>query len=147
MIRRFLSKLFVGRYGFDKLSYALLAVGFILGILVSVLHLPLAGLIYSSKVAFIIFRVINIITYVPYFIAFYRAFSKNFDKRRKEEKAFMKVAGKWIKYFTQKLLQRKDKEHRYFNCPTCHRTLRVPRNRGKIKIDCPHCGKQFTRKT
>ena len=147
MIRRYLRKIMVGRYGFDKLSYTLIIIGFIFGVIVSVLHLPLAGLIYSSKAAFIGFRVINVISYVPYFIAFYRAFSKNFERRRKEEQAFMKIAGKWVKYFAQKLLQRKDKNHRYFSCPSCHRTLRVPRNRGKIKIDCPHCGKQFTRKT
>lgn len=147
MIRRFLSRLFVGRYGFDNLSYALIGLGFILSVILSILHLPLAGLIYSNKAVYILFRVLNLITYIPYIIAFYRAFSKDFDKRRSESRAFMKVAGKWIKYFTQKLLQMKDKNHRYFNCPTCHRTLRVPRNRGKIKIDCPHCGKQFTRKT
>ena len=79
MIRRFLSRLFVGRYGFDNLSYALIGLGFILSVILSILHLPLAGLIYSNKAVYILFRVLNLITYIPYIIAFYRAFSKDFD--------------------------------------------------------------------
>jgi LSD1 subclass zinc finger protein len=31
------------------------------------------------------------------------------------------------------------KTHRYFNCPTCHNTLRVPRGRGEIRVSCPVC--------
>ena len=147
MIRRFIARIMAGRYGFDKLNFALLFAGLIAGIIFTVLQFPFAGLIYSNISAYRAFRIISLITYIPYAIAFYRALSKDFEKRRNEERAFMKVAGKWIKLFTQKLLQLKDKEHRYFSCPTCHRTLRVPRNRGKIKIDCPHCGRQFTKRT
>lgn len=147
MIRRLLRDFMQGRYGFDKLNYALLFAGFLLSIITSVLQLFFAGFMYRSGTFYIIFRIVGFLPYIPYLIAFYRALSRNFEKRRSEESAFMKIAGKWIKYFSQKFIQARDKEHRYFSCPSCHRTLRVPRNRGKIKIDCPHCGRQFTKRT
>lgn len=147
MIRRFIRNIMAGRYGFDKLNFALLVAGFLLGIITSVLQFAFMGLMYRSNGFYILFRIIGALPCIPYLIAFFRAFSKDFSRRRQEEAAFMKVAGKWIKYFTQKLMQRKDRDHRYFSCPSCHRTLRVPKNRGKIKIDCPHCGRQFTKRT
>ena len=147
MIRRFLREFMAGRYGFDKLNIALLILGFILSIATSVLQLLFTGLIYRSSTVYLAFRIIGLLPYIPYLLAFLRAFSKSFDKRRREEAAFMKIFGKWIKLIAQKLIQRKDKSHRYFSCPSCGRTLRVPKDRGKIKIDCPHCGRQFTKRT
>ena len=147
MIRRVLRNLFTGRYGFDKLNFTLVGAGLVINILISLFRILFAGLIYSSSSFYIAFRIISFIPYIPYLTAFFRAFSKNFEKRRNEERAFMKLAGRWIKYFSQKLIQSRDRNHRYFNCPSCHRTLRVPRNRGKIKIDCPHCRRQFTKRT
>ncbi len=147
MIRRFLRNFMAGRYGLDKLNIALLAIGFVMSILLSVVQLFFTGLMYHNRSLYLAFRLISYIPYVPYLVALFRALSRNFAKRKQEEAAFMKVFGKWIKYFSQKLLQKKDRDHRYFNCPSCHRTLRVPKNRGKIKIDCPHCGRQFTKRT
>lgn len=147
MIRRFLSKFMQGRYGFDKLSFALTLFGFLLGVVISILRLPLYSLIYSRYWVYILFNVLHYLSYLPYIIAICRALSRNFDKRRREEAAFMSFAGNWIDFFTKKMKQKKDREHRYFNCPSCHRTLRVPTGRGKILIDCPHCGKQFKKRT
>ena len=147
MIRKFISKIMYGRYGFDKLSFALTFLGFIMSIALSLVRVFFLGAIMHSITLYYIFNILHYLTYVPYAVAIYRAFSRNFDKRRREEAAFMSVAGKWIAFFTKKLNQKKDKEHRYFDCPDCHRTLRVPSGRGKIKIDCPHCGRQFTKRT
>ena len=147
MIRRFLREFMSGRYGFDKLNFALTLFGFILSILISVFRMFFIGLIYSNEGVYIFFRILSYISYIPYLIAILRALSRNFEKRRKEEASFMAVAGKWVKYFSNKLIQFKDKEHRFFHCPSCHRTLRVPKGRGRIKIDCPHCGKQFFKRT
>ena len=41
----------------------------------------------------------------------------------------------------------KDTDHRYFRCPDCRQTVRVPRGKGKISIRCPKCGRQFIEKT
>ncbi len=32
-------------------------------------------------------------------------------------------------------------DHRVIECPECHTKLRVPINKGKIKISCPKCKK------
>lgn len=147
MIRRFLRDFMQGRYGVDKLNIFLIFSGFVINALLNIARLPFIGLIRHELLFYIISRILSLIAYIPYALALFRALSRNIDKRRSEEAAFMKVAEKWIKYFSQKIRQSKDKEHRYFNCPSCHRTLRVPRDRGKIKIDCPHCGRQFTKRT
>lgn len=147
MLRRFLREFMVGRYGFDKLNFFLTLLGFAISIVFSILRLFLSGLIYSSRGAYTTFFILSYISYLPYLIALFRALSRSIEKRRREEAAFMSVAGNWISYLTKKLRQLKDKEHRYFSCPTCHRTLRVPKGRGRIKISCPHCGKQFFKRT
>ena len=36
---------------------------------------------------------------------------------------------------------------RYFRCPNCSSTLRVPKGKGKICITCPVCRKEFIKKT
>lgn len=41
----------------------------------------------------------------------------------------------------------KDREHRYFRCPKCGQTVRVPRGRGKINIRCPRCNERFIKNT
>lgn len=147
MIRRFLSRFMAGRYGFDKLNFALTLLGFILSLVLSLVRTFCYGLIYRSQAAYTVFFILQYCTYIPYAIALFRALSRNIEKRRKEEAAFMGVAGNWISFFQKKMTQRRDVYHKYYNCPTCHRTLRVPKGRGKIKIDCPHCGRQFTKRT
>ena len=41
----------------------------------------------------------------------------------------------------------KDRNNRYFNCPKCRQTVRVPRGKGKISITCPKCREKFIKKT
>ena len=147
MIRNYIRKFMQGRYGFDKLSFALTLLGFAISIVLSVVRIFFIGAMRNHVEVYYIFLGLSYLSYVPYAVAIFRALSRDFDKRRREEAAFMSVAGKWMGFFTKKINQKKDTEHRYFDCPTCHRTLRVPKGRGKIKIDCPHCGRQFTKRT
>jgi protein-arginine kinase activator protein McsA len=39
------------------------------------------------------------------------------------------------------------KEHKYFRCPQCRATVRVPRGKGKIRITCPRCKNTFIKKS
>ena len=32
-------------------------------------------------------------------------------------------------------------------CPHCYKKLKVPKQKGKIRITCPHCGNQFLMQT
>ncbi len=42
--------------------------------------------------------------------------------------------------------QTKDKDHRYFACPKCGQTVRVPKGAGKIRVTCPKCKEKFEKK-
>lgn len=127
-----------GRYGGDQLSLALLIVSIILSFLSPLTRLP----------------IIAILSYIPLVLCIYRMFSKNISKRYEENRKFMnfwhpiwqKILG--IKNKSQKKVsQLKDKEHKYYKCPNCKKTLRVPKGRGKLRITCPKCHQEFSKRT
>lgn len=123
-----------GRYGNDQLNIFLMLLGCVVSLLLT-LFIP-------SK-----FYYLRSLGTVIYIIAILRALSKNFPKRQRENSRFLEKSEPWRKYLFKKFNQFQDKSHRYFNCPQCHRTLRVPAGKGKINISCPHCGKQFKKRT
>lgn len=121
----------VGRYGNDALSTALIILGAALSLIFSLFRVP-----YGSLISFI-----------PYGIAVYRMFSKNCAKRSRENIKFLEISAPWRSFLIKKFRQFQDKDHRYYSCPQCHNTLRVPKGRGKIKISCPYCSREFIKKT
>lgn len=123
-----------GRYGNDQLNFFLIISGCAVTLLLT--------LFVPSR--FYYFRSLGTVIYI---FALLRALSKNFPKRQLENAKFLKMSEPWRKYLYKKYNQYQDKGHRYFNCPQCHRTLRVPAGRGKIDITCPHCNRQFRKKT
>lgn len=38
-------------------------------------------------------------------------------------------------------------DYQVVNCPNCQKRLRVPKNKGKLKITCKHCDHQFITNT
>lgn len=126
-IRRF----FIGRYGNDQLNLALIIFGCILTLFLSFFRNPF----------------IRYIGLIPYIVALIRMLSKNIKKRQQENLKFLKISAPWRMFITKKYKQFQDKDHKYYRCPQCHNTLRVPKGRGKIKISCPHCSKEFIKKT
>lgn len=115
----------LGRYGSDKLNVALLVSGIVLMLLGSILgkFTTWAG-------------VFTLLSYLVLIWCMFRMCSRNIDARRRENAAF-------LNFFNHM----KDKEHRYYRCPKCHQTVRVPRGRGRINIRCPKCGEQFIKTT
>ena len=127
-----LREFLVGRYACnDTLNMALIIFGCVLTLVLSFFRLRYTGFI----------------SWVPFIFVILRFLSKNIAKRQQENLKFEKWSEPWRKFIMKKLGQWQDKEHRYFNCPQCSRTLRVPKNKGKIKISCPHCGREFTKRT
>lgn len=114
----------LGRYGSDKLNVALLVSGIVFMLLGSIL----------GKFAWA--GVFTLLSYLVLIWCMFRMYSRNIDARRRENAAF-------LNFFSHM----KDKEHRYYRCPKCHQTVRVPRGRGKINIRCPKCGEQFIKTT
>ena len=113
-----------GRYGNDKLNM------WILG----------SGVITSIVGVFIPFLVakltLSIVSYVLLILALLRCFSRNTYKRYRENRKFLQLLDRV-----------KDRQHRYFSCPKCRQTVRVPRGKGKIAITCPKCREKFVKKT
>ena len=123
-----------GRYGGnDALNMVLILSGAVITLILS---------LFFYKVPFVRF-----LGTVPYIIAIIRALSKNIQARREENMKFLTVSEPVRRKLINKVSRLKDKEHKYFSCPGCKRTLRVPKGRGRIKINCPHCGRDFFRKT
>lgn len=92
--------------------------------------------------------IIEISSYIPLVFSVYRMFSKNIQKRRMENYKFMMKISPLYKRFHKLLTRlRFSKTHKLMPCTTCKSMLRVPKNKGKIKITCPSCKNQFTRKT
>lgn len=88
--------------------------------------------------------VVGMITTVLVLWALFRVFSRNLEKRRAENAAFLQKVWWPIKRrFNSGRQQRMDKEHKYFTCPNCKTVCRVPVGKGKIVITCPKCGREI----
>lgn len=121
-LRRFM----YGRYGTDKLNTALL---------ISTLALLLIGWLGGRFLSGWL-QIFSLLAYVPLIWSIIRTYSRNIDKRRRENAAYLG--------FVNRL---KDRDNRYFRCPKCRQRVRVPRGKGKIAIRCPKCSERFVRKT
>ena len=113
-----------GRYGSDRLNMVILGLGLLASILSSLFARSIAGTVFWF------------LSYALMIWAIFRALSRNTYKRYQENRTFL--------LFFDRL---KDRNNRYFNCPKCHQTVRVPRGKGKISITCPKCGTQFIKKS
>lgn len=131
----FFRRIFAGRYGTDQLSIFLTLLGFVLSILLQII-----GWIVG-------FPYITLLAWIPIGIAIYRVFSKKIEVRSMENYKFMMKLSPIYKKWLTLCNRRKDKTHRYYKCPKCKATLRVPKGRGKICITCPKCHIEFVKKT
>ncbi len=122
-----------GRYGNDALNICLIVTGALITMILS---------LFLYKIAFV-----SYIGSVFYIAAAVRALSKNHEARSRENMKFLQLIEPAKRLVMKKVSQHNDKDHKYYNCPRCHKTLRVPKGKGKIKISCPHCSKEFLRKT
>ena len=127
-IRQWFRWFMTGRYGTDKLNIALLITALVLCVLPTVISifvwLPILNV------------ALTILSYVLTAVAIFRCFSRNTYTRYEENRKFLR--------FWERL---KDRQHRYYDCPKCRQTVRVPRGKGKIAISCPKCKEKFIRKT
>ncbi|MBO4830879.1 MAG: hypothetical protein J5569_00215 [Oscillospiraceae bacterium] len=131
-MRNWLGRFMAGRYGPDQLNIALIIAGVICGVIADITR----------------FIPLTIVAYAAIIYALMRLLSRNIEKRRRENDRFLTM---WWPV-RQKLIARRDrfrdrKSYRFFNCPSCGKTLRVPKNKGRIQITCPKCGERFIKKT
>ena len=123
-----------GRNGNDQLNIFLLIVDVVL-IVLSTVWKSASGLLYPL--------VLVLLVYI-----YFRMFSRNVYKRREENGKYMRLKYKVdaaLRLRKERWVQRKD--YKFFTCPSCRTSLRVPRHRGKVKIVCRKCGTSFFGKT
>lgn len=125
-----------GRCGADQLNRFLSVFSLVLMIIAVVFN----GTVVS--------RFVWMIAFVLLVLVYARMLSRNLYRRSAENNSYLRLranlTGK-IKMFKLRWSQRR--EYKFFTCPSCHTTLRVPRHKGKISIVCKKCGNSFTGKT
>ena len=118
-----LNRFMAGRYGQDRLNITLLVVGCVL---------CFVQMFVPSGVGF----VLTILSEALLILSLFRCFSRNTYKRYNENRKFLLMIDRI-----------KDRDHRYYACPKCRQTVRVPRGKGMISITCPKCREKFIKKT
>ncbi|MCL2227362.1 MAG: hypothetical protein FWB97_09120 [Oscillospiraceae bacterium] len=132
MIRNFLRNFMIGRYGPDHLNIAMIIFSFVL----SIVH----GITRFTPILYI--------SYIVLALAVFRVLSRNIPRRRAENDKFIRywwpVRTRLKRVFTEI----KDRRiYKYFKCPSCGNTLRVPKGKGKLQVTCPKCGERFFKKS
>jgi len=122
----------IGRYGPDHLNIAMIIFSFAL----SIIH----GISRFTPILYV--------SYIIIALALFRMLSRNIPRRRAENDKFIRY---WwpIKTKLSRVIAniRHRKTFKYFSCPSCSNTLRVPRGKGKLQVTCPKCGERFFKKT
>ena len=119
-----LQRFMMGRYGTDKLNSLLLWIAVIFVLLSVFLQNPVLNLVAVLA------------AYGLMGVVIFRSLSRNTYRRHRENRRYLN------------LLERlKDREHKYFACPKCEQSVRVPKGKGKIAITCPKCREKFVKKT
>jgi len=115
-----------GRYGVDNFTLTLLVI----------------SLVFSR------FKYIGLLGYILMGYAVYRTLSKDFIGRRRELQKFNMIIGK-IKgfFFKRKHRFEQRKLYVFLPCPNCKKSLRLPRDKGKLSVTCPSCSHRFLKKT
>lgn len=87
------------------------------------------------------FYIGNILAIAAFVIVLYRFCSKKIYPRSNENQKFIQ----WIAQIKD-FFKGKKGTYRYFKCPECKQKMRAPKGRGKIKVTCKNCHKQFIKK-
>ena len=123
-IRAGLFRFMSGRYGTDRLNMVILCVGVAASILSVFFQRYWLG------------RLAWVLSYALMIWAIFRSLSRNKGKRYQENRRFLLMLDRI-----------KDRKNRYFTCPRCRQTVRVPRRKGRIAITGPECKERFQRRT
>ena len=119
-----------GRYGTDTLGNVMLVSYIVITILYTFIGFFVDSVWFDVAVW--------LVSTALAIIVFYRMFSRNVVKRRKENERF-------CGFFRLRKNRFKDrKTHVYRKCPECKAVLRLPKAKGKHTVVCPRCKKRFS---
>lgn len=134
-MREKLLQFMAGRNGNDEFNRFLLAVDMLLILL---------SIVFSKGIG----RFLSPIALILLGLTYFRMLSRDRFRRSDENARYLRIRDKVISALRirkEQWLQRKD--YKFFVCPACKATLRVPKGRGKIKIVCRKCGNSFMGKS
>lgn len=134
-MRERLARFMAGRNGVDQLNNFLLALDVLLAVLASIIGGSFGRVLYTLVMLLLV-------------LIYVRMFSRNLLRRRQENGKYLQLKQRFLGRFRllkERWVQRR--EYKFFTCPSCHTTLRVPKGRGKIRIVCRKCGVSFTGKS
>lgn len=138
MIRGDMRDVMSRRCGLDELNNFIMLVGFIL-VLIS---------LFTKKWLFTLLGAVFVV------LCYMRVFSKQLDKRRKENEFYMRYMGNVVALTRRAKLICKmkvktfnDKEYAYFVCSSCGQIIRVPKGKNRVNIRCPRCNVTFIKRT
>lgn len=129
-----LARVLYGRNGIDPLSVALLIIGFIISFIARLFRFSIA------------YPILMIVVYLLAALVLFRVFSRNIDRRRRENDAFMRIWSPIVKWFRMRRTISADHMHKYFRCPKCRELVRIPKGVGRVRIRCKRCMTEFERK-
>lgn len=127
-----------GRYGTDTLSKVMLWTYAGVLILYSVLRIVFMFALKDTPIASTILSVCYIVISAVLVVwMFFRMFSRNIAKRRRENERFCGF------FKLRRNMFRDRKTHVYRKCPQCKAVLRLPKAKGKHTVVCPRCKNRF----
>jgi predicted membrane protein len=131
-MKAWLGRFMYGRYGQDDLNR----------------FLTVLSLIFLVTAIFTQWAILNSLTMVLLIFCIFRMFSRNTEKRGRENLAYLNAKGKVTGFFKRKKSRlSQTKTYRFYKCPSCKQQLRVPKGKGRINIRCPKCQMSFEKRT
>lgn len=131
MFRNALQRFMYGRYGSDRLNVFLMVVYLVL----LVAHM-LTGL-----------HVLYLVSFALMTWTLFRTLSRNRAARSRENAKFLRLTTPALRWLRVRRTMLRDRDHRYFKCPSCGQYLRVPKGKGRITVSCRGCGTKFDEKS
>lgn len=120
-----------GRYGVDALNKCLLVVALVFA--------------FISMFTWRIFYLLGMCAIV---YAYFRMFSRNYEKRYRENRGFLNAKNRIVAFFQRKKnMMKQRKTHHIYKCAKCKQKIRIPKGRGKIIVTCPKCKFEFQKKS
>lgn len=134
-MRQWFAKLMYGRYGGDDLGRFLSFAALV----------PLIVSLFIGGAAGVVLWFVTLALLIWMYV---RMFSRNISARSRENQKYLQYKARFLSAFRGARNRfRQRKQYRFFRCPKCRTWLRVPRGRGKIRINCRQCGASFDAKS
>jgi DNA-directed RNA polymerase subunit RPC12/RpoP len=132
MMKDRLRNFMIGRYGVDQLNRFLLILA-----LVNIM----TGMLTHHWL-------LNSITVLLLVFSYYRMFSKDFERRSRENSWYLKYENRFGSMYKKMVnTMRQRRYYHIYKCPTCKQKIRIPKGKGRISITCPKCRTDFVKKS